>query len=422
MIEYSRFTLDNGLRVVHNYDPATAMVAVHTLYDTGARDEDPSLTGLAHLFEHLMFGGSVHIPDFDSEIERAGGMDNASTGNDFTNFYDVAPAVNFETLLWLESDRMLGLAFDPRSLEVQRSVVIEEFKQTHLNRPYGDLMHRLRALLYRTHPYRFPTIGKDPSHIAKVTMEDVRQFFYSHYAPNNAVLVVSGNVTLDECRRGVEKWYSAIPRRETVPRTWAPEAEITSPREDTVYGDVPQAMVVVAYPMPGYGHKGFVEADLLTDILASGRSSRFYTRLLGPDSILAQADASIIGSEEPGFLMLRGTLADGMAHRAREAARLLSDTASALCAVQSATCPDGVSAAEVTRAVNRYLSNAEFTSMSYLGRAEALALAEIHGEDINSIPLRYRRATASSVAEAAAAILDPRRACTLYYLPRVGHA
>ncbi len=418
MIQYTRFTLDNGLRVVHNYDPATAMVAVHTLYDTGARDEDPGLTGLAHLMEHLMFGGSVHIPDFDGEIERAGGMDNASTGNDFTHFYDVAPAVNFETLLWLESDRMLGPAFDPHTLEVQRSVVIEEFKQTHLNRPYGDLMHRLRALLYRTHPYRYPTIGRDPSHIAKVTMDDVRHFFYSHYAPNNAVLVVSGNVTLDECRRGVEKWFSDIPRRHIAPRSWAPEAPVTSPREDTVRGDVPQAMVVVAYPMAAYGKDGFVEADLLTDILASGRSSRFYTRLLGPDSILAQADASIIGSEEPGFLMLRGTLVDGMAHRAREAARLLSDTAAALCSVSSPSATDGVTPAEVTRAVNRYLSNTEFASLSYLGRAEALALAEMHGEDINDIPARYRSADATSVARAARAILDSRRACTLYYLPR----
>ena len=173
MIEYSTFSLPNGLRVIHNYDPSTVMVAVNTLYHVGSRDESPELTGLAHLFEHLMFGGSVNIPDFDAEIERAGGTNNAWTSNDFTNFYDVAPAANFETLLWLESDRMLGLSFSPASLEVQRSVVIEEFKQTHLNRPYGDVAHRLRSLLYTTHPYRYPTIGKEISHIERVTMEEI---------------------------------------------------------------------------------------------------------------------------------------------------------------------------------------------------------------------------------------------------------
>lgn len=200
MIRYTTFTLDNGLRVIHNYDPSTAMVAVNVIYNVGARDESPSLTGLAHLFEHLMFGGSVNIPDFDAALERAGGTSNAWTSNDFTDFYEVAPAANFETLLWLESDRMLGLAFSPRSLEVQQSVVIEEFKQTHLNTPYGDVAHRLREMLYTSHPYRYPAIGKEISHIERVTLDDVRRFFYSHYAPNNAVLAVSGNVTLGQVR------------------------------------------------------------------------------------------------------------------------------------------------------------------------------------------------------------------------------
>lgn len=220
MIDFNRFTLSNGLRVIHNYDPTTAMVAVNVLYNVGSRDEDPSMTGLAHLFEHLMFGGSANIPDFDAEIERAGGMNNAWTSNDFTNFYDVAPARNFETLLWLESDRMLRLAFSEKSLEVQRNVVIEEFKQTHLNRPYGDLFHKLRSLVYRTHPYSIPTIGKEPAHIEKVTRDDVRDFFYSHYAPNNAVLAISGNVTPDQVRRGVERWFDSIPRRDIKPRTY----------------------------------------------------------------------------------------------------------------------------------------------------------------------------------------------------------
>lgn len=417
MIEYSRFTLENGLRVVHNYDPSTAMVAVHTVYDTGSRDENPELTGLAHLFEHLMFGGSIHVPDFDDEVGMAGGVNNASTSNDFTQFYDIAPAVNFETLLWVESDRMLGLAFSPQSLEVQRSVVIEEFKQTHLNRPYGNLMHELRALLYQSHPYRYPTIGKDISHLEKVTMDDVKQFFYSHYAPNNAVLAVSGNITAEECRRAVEKWYASIPRREIAPRTWTPEPEITTPRRSVVRGAVPQALVVIAYPMPGYGGEGYVEADLLTDILASGRSSRYYTRLMGSNPLIASADASISGSEEAGFLMLKARLNEGMEEHTAEVERVLAATASALCEEASDGAPEGVTEAEVRRAVNRYLCNTEFASMSFVGRAEALAMAEIHGEDINSIADRYRRATPASVAAAARAILNPNRACTLVYLP-----
>lgn len=326
MIDFNRFTLSNGLRVIHNYDPTTAMVAVNVLYNVGSRDEDPSMTGLAHLFEHLMFGGSVNIPDFDAEIERAGGMNNAWTSNDFTNFYDVAPARNFETLLWLESDRMLGLAFSEKSLEVQRNVVIEEFKQTHLNRPYGDLFHKLRSLVYHTHPYSIPTIGKEPAHIEKVTRDDVRDFFYSHYAPNNAVLAISGNVTPDQVRRGVERWFDSIPRRDIKPRTYQPEPLPEAPRELEVRGHVPQTCVVVAYPMPGYGQPGYIECDLITDILASGRSSRFYRRLLLGGDLFTSADASIIGSEEPGMLMLKGYLEDPSEATARKAVeRLMSE-------------------------------------------------------------------------------------------------
>lgn len=417
MIQYTRFELPNGLRVVHNYDPSTAMVAVNTLYDVGSRDEAPDRTGLAHLFEHLMFGGSAHIPDFDAEIERAGGINNAATGGDFTNFYSLAPAVNIETLLWLESDRMLGLAFSPQSLEVQRAVVMEEFNQTHLNRPYGDLWHHLRPLVYKTHPYRTPTIGRELSHIEEVTPEDVREFFYSHYAPNNAVLAISGNVTLEECRRLVEKWYGDIPRREIAPRTWEAEKPVDAPRSKTVYGRVPQALVVVAFPMGGYGSPDFIAGDLLTDILASGNSSRFVSRLLVENPFLAEADASIEGSEEPGMLMLKARLADGMEDRAAEAADLLTATARECCAVRSDAHPEGVTEAEVNRAVNRYLSNAEFSSLSYLGRAQALALAEMHGEDINAIPARYRAVTPATIAEAATRILDPRHRCTLIYLP-----
>ena len=412
---------------IRDSDPTTAMVAVNVLYNVGSRDEDPSMTGLAHLFEHLMFGGSANIPDFDAEIERAGGMNNAWTSNDFTNFYDVAPARNFETLLWLESDRMLGLAFSEKSLEVQRNVVIEEFKQTHLNRPYGDLFHKLRSLVYRTHPYSIPTIGKEPAHIEKVTRDDVRDFFYSHYAPNNAVLAISGNVTPDQVRRGVERWFDSIPRRDIKPRTYQPEPLPDAPRELEVRGHVPQTCVVVAYPMPGYGQPGYIECDLITDILASGRSSRFYRRLLLGGDLFTSADASIIGSEEPGMLMLKGHLEDPSEATARKAVERLMSEASELCYQASRldrlsynlteARPDGVTPYEVERAINRFASDFTFSSLSYLQRAQALAMAEMHGEDINEIVPAYRRVTTAMIATTARRVIDPAHACTLIYRP-----
>ena len=427
MIDFNRFTLPNGLRVIHNYDPTTAMVAVNVLYNVGSRDEDPDMTGLAHLFEHLMFGGSVNVPDFDAEIERAGGMNNAWTSNDFTNFYSVAPARNFETLLWLESDRMLGHAFSDKALEVQRSVVIEEFKQTHLNRPYGDLYHKLRALVYTDHPYAVPTIGKDPSHIEKVTQADVRDFFFSHYAPNNAVLAISGNVSPEQVQRSVERWFDSIPRRDVSPRNYPAASIPDTPREAEVRGHVPQTCVVVAYPMPGYAEAGYIECDLITDILASGRSSRFYRRLLLGGDLFTSADAMITGSEETGMLMLKGNLSDPSERAARIAVERLMAEASEL--RYQASRPDrlsytltearpgGVTPYEVERAINRFASDFTFSSLSYLQRAQSLAMAEMHGEDINDIVPAYRRVTTAMIANTARRVIDPHHACTLIYRP-----
>lgn len=414
MINYTTFTLPNGLRAVHNYDPSTAMVAVNILYNVGSRDESPELTGLAHLFEHLMFGGSANVPDFDAEIERAGGTNNAWTSNDFTNFYAMAPAANFETLLWLESDRMLGLSFSPRSLEVQRSVVIEEFKQTHLNRPYGDVAHRLRELLYTTHPYRYPTIGREISHIERVTLDDVKHFFYTHYAPNNAVIAISGNVTLKQARDGLERWFGPIPSRDIAPRLYQPEPQVEAPRTLTVTGHVPQPLVVVAYPMAAYGRPGYIEADLITDVLASGRSSRYYRSLVMADPLFTEADASIAGSEEPGFLMLRGRLSEASPEAVERAVGALNDRARELADDEAA---GGLTHRELERALNRYDSNHRFSMLSYLSRAQELAMAGMHGEDINSRVDTYRRITREDVVATAAQVFDPVRACTLIYLP-----
>lgn len=406
MIEYTQFELLNGLRVVHNYDAETAMVAVDILYNVGARDERDDRTGLAHLMEHLMFGGSVNVPDFDAEMERAGGSNNAWTSNDFTNFYDIAPAVNLDTLLWLESDRMTGLAWSEKSFEVQRSVVTEEFKQTHLNRPYGDLGHRLRELLYTSHPYRYPTIGKEPEHIARVSMEDVREFFYTHYAPNNAVLAISGNVTLERAREAVERWFGNVPKRDVSPRLYCPEPEITAQRSVELTGHVPQPLVVVAYPMAAYGRPGYVEADLLTDILASGRSSRMYRELTMGDRLFTAADASIAGSEEPGFIMLKGRLT-------------ASDTAEAIDRLNeqlTRVAAEGVEQRELERAQNRFESNFRFSMLMCAARAQELAQAVMHGEDINRRVELYRSVTTDDIRMTAAAICRPERMCTVSYV------
>lgn len=411
MIELNRFTLPNGLRVVHNYDASTAMVAVNVVYNVGARDESPGLTGLAHLFEHLMFGGSVNIPDFDGAIERAGGMNNAWTSNDYTSFYDVVPAQNAETAFWLESDRMLSLAFTPESLEVQRSVVIEEFKQQCLNRPYGDLGHHLRSLLYKNHPYRWPVIGLDPSHIERVSMDDVKSFFDTHYAPNNAVMVVCGNIPFVRVRELAEKWFGDIPRREIAPRLYGSEALPDSARSGVAYGDVPQAMVTVAYPMPGCRDEGYIACDTLSDILASGRSSRLYRKLMMGTDLFTSVDASISGSEEPGFIMVNGRLKDCGSGSVEKALELIGKE---LVELAKTT----VAQSELDRALNRFEANFSFSNVQFLSRAQAIASYEIRDQDINEVVPLYRRLTPEGLRLTASEIFKPEYSSTLVYSPR----
>ena len=411
MIEYNTFTLPNGLRIVHNYDSATAMVALNVMYDVGARDENPELTGLAHLFEHLMFGGSVNIPDFDGAIENAGGMNNAWTSNDYTNFYDIVPAHNAETAFWVESDRMLALAFSDKALEVQRHVVIEEFKQTCLNRPYGDMSHHLRAMLYKVHPYRYPVIGKEISHIEKVTQDDVREFFYSHYAPNNAVLSVSGSITFEETIRLAEKWFGPIPRREISPRRYQSEPVQTEECWTEASGNVPQVAVVRAFKMPAYGEKNYIECDIITDLLASGRSSRFYRNLLMKTGLFTEVDASIIGSDEPGFMMFNAKLTGEDDASVEKSIEAMMGEAQKLI--------DGdVSEYELTRTINRFESNFLFSSMGFMAKAQSLANHEMHSEDINGIVERYRSVTTDDIARVAREIFNPQHTSTLVYRPQ----
>ncbi len=411
MIEYRTFTLDNGLRVAHSCDPSTAMAAVNILYDTGARDESPELTGIAHLFEHLMFGGSANVKDYSGEIEAAGGTDNAWTSNDFTNFYEVLPAQNIETAFWLESDRMLAPNLDEKTLSVQRQVVIEEFKQQCLNRPYGDMAHYLRRMLYGdSHPYAWPVIGKKPEHVAAVTADDARRWFYDHYGPDNAVLAVSGNVTFDEVKRLAEKWFGPIPRRNIAQRRLASPHFPTADVVEHVKSDVPQTAVTIAYPMAAYGERDYYVADTITDLLSAGRSSRFYRRLLmGGGGLFSEVDASIIGSEHEGFLMLNAKLTDDSDEAVDRAIAMMKSEASALCE------KDGVSDYELQRCMNRFESTFNFSNMGYQMRAANLAMAVYHGEDINATVARQRATTCADVRRVAQQLFMHTPSATLIY-------
>lgn len=417
MIPITTFRLTNGLRVVHNYDDTTAMVAVNVLYDTGSRDERASLTGLAHLMEHLMFAGSENVPDFDAEIERAGGTDNAWTSIDFTDFHEVAPAVNFETLIFLEADRMERLRLTQENLDVQRAVVIEEFKQTCLSGPYGDTDHHLRPLLFTRHPYAHPTIGAAIDHLEKVTLKDILDFYRARYSPSNAVLAISGNVTAARVREAVEQWFAPLEGRPVAERPVIRESLPAHPRRKVVRGNVPHARLTVAFPMGGYGDPDYCEADLITDILASGNSSRFYRRLVMGSPLFIMADAAITGSEDPGHLMLRAELTDASDEAVAEAERMLVGEALKLGRVASEKHPDGVDTRQLDRAKNRHASQTAFSLVSCADRALTLAMAEMHGEDINRQEERYEAVTVDSLARAARTIIDPSRASTLVYLP-----
>ena len=306
MIEYKKFKLDNGLTVLFHKDNTTPMAAVNVLYDVGARDERPDKTGFAHLFEHLMFGGSANIPDYDAPLQNAGGDNNAFTNNDITNYYDILPASNLETALWLESDRMNQLAFTPKSLEVQRNVVIEEFKQRYLNQPYGDVWLQLRPLAYKKHPYMWPTIGKEIAHIENATLEDVKEFFYKHYGPQNAILSIAGNFEDSYVEDKVNHWFGDISERTKYERSLVQEPVQTELRTKHIDRDVPADSFYFAYKMPDRYHKDYYTADLLSDILGRGKSSRLYDKLLKNMNLVSEISAYITGAFDEGLLVISG--------------------------------------------------------------------------------------------------------------------
>lgn len=408
MIQVNRYTLANGLRIVHNEDDSTQMVALNLLYDVGARDEDPSHTGFAHLFEHLMFGGSLHIPDYDTPVQNAGGENNAWTNNDITNYYITLPHQNVETGFWLESDRMLSLDFSPKSLEVQRQVVIEEFKQRNLNQPYGDASHLLRELAYESHPYRWPTIGKEIAHIAQATLEEVKDFFFRFYAPNNAILTVTGHISFEETVRLAEKWFGPIPARNISPRQLPAEKPQTAVRRKTVERKVPVDAIYMAFHMSNRMHPDYYVYDMITDILSNGRSSRFIQSLVQEQKLFTSIDAYISGSLDEGLLHVTGKPVEGVSlEQAEEAIWKELE--------KMKTVP--VSEQELEKVKNRYESEQIFNNINYLNVATNLAFFELTGkaEDINEEVGKYRAVTAEQIQATSVRCFVPENCSILYY-------
>ena len=399
---------DNGLRLVHNEDTSTQMVALNIVYDVGARDEHPEHTGFAHLFEHLMFGGSVHISDYDAPLQLAGGENNAWTNNDITNYYLTVPKSNVEIGFWLESDRMLELAFSEQSLEVQRAVVMEEFKQRCLNQPYGDVGHLLRPLAYQTHPYRWPTIGKDLSHIANATLDEVKEFFFRFYAPNNAVLAVTGNISWEETIRLTEKWFAPIPRRNVPVRQLPQEVVQTAERRQTVERNVPLDALFMAYHMCSREDADYYAFDILSDILSNGRSSRLTRRLVQEQKLFSSLDAYISGTRDAGLLHISGKPSAGVSLEQAEAAvrKELEELKSGFVGEQ-----------ELEKVKNKFESTQIFGNINYLNVATNLAWFELTGqaEDIDREVDNYRSVTAEQLHRVAQQTFRDENGIVLYY-------
>lgn len=408
MIQYEQFKLENGLRVFFHQDKSTPIVSVNTLYDVGSKDENPNRTGFAHLFEHLMFGGSVNIPSYDEPLQRVGGQNNAFTSVDMTNYYFTVPAANVETGLWLESDRMLSLAFTDKSLEVQRNVVVEEFKQNYLNQPYGDVWLLLRPLAYKNHPYRWATIGEKVEHIQDASMEEVRAFFKKHYAPQNAILSIAGNLELEDVKRLTEKWFGSIPAGNRYERNLPQEPRQTEPRSLTVEREVPQEAIYKAYHMCDRLDDNYYVADLISDVLSRGNSSRFYKELVKTKKLFSSVDAYISGDMEPGLFVISGKLNPEITMQQAEegidsCVQELKETL--------------VSERELEKLINKVETTQEFSLLDISNKALSLAYYELIGDidRVNTEMDYYNKVTPEKIREYARELFQVNNSSTLYY-------
>lgn len=408
MIQFEEFRLDNGLHVIVHEDPKSMQVCLNLLYHVGARNENPEKTGFAHLFEHLMFGGSKNIPQFDEPLQAVGGDNNAFTSNDITNYYSTVPSTNVETAFWLESDRMLSLSFDPEVLEVQRSVVIEEFKERYLNQPYGDSWLKLRPLAYKKHPYRWATIGREISHIEKATMEDVKDFFGKFYGPNNATLVLTGGITLKEARRLSDKWFGPIPAIEIGSKVIPQEPKQQEHRFLETNADVPLKALFKAFHMPGRADKRYHTSDLLSDLMGRGKSSPLYRALVNDKQIFHSISSYVVGSVDPGLMIIEGKLKDNTSfEEAEENINMI---------LQSVL--DGnVDEESVDRVKSQAESSIAFGEVELLNRAIGLALSAFLGDPnlINKELEEVQAIQKSDILDLAQELLQPENTSTLHY-------
>ena len=408
MIQFERFTLANGLRVIVHRDMSTPMAVVNVLYDVGARDEDPNKTGFAHLFEHLMFGGSLHIENYDEPLQMAGGENNAYTTNDLTNYYVQLPAENIETAFWLESDRMLSLAFGEKSLDVQRKVVCEEFKEHYINKPYGDAWHKMRELAYEVHPYRWMTIGKELSHVEKAKLEDVKDFFFKFYRPVNAILVVAGNVTVEQAKQLSEKWFGDIPPGEKYDRHLPQEPLQAKSKRQEVKADVPLDALYKAWHISSRLDKKYYIMDLITDILSGGGSSRLYHSLVKEKKLFSNIECYHFGSIDNGLLAIEGKLVKGIK---------MEDAEKAVDEELEKMKKELVSETELQKVKNKTESTIAFEDMSVMNRANSLAFYELLGdaELMNSELEKYAAVTTEDILNESKNIFKEENSSTLYY-------
>lgn len=409
MIQFEKFTLANGLKVIVHRDESTPMACVNILYDVGARDEDEHKTGFAHLFEHLMFGGSIHIPNYDEPLQLVGGENNAFTTNDITNYYCTVPAKNLETAFWLESDRMLSLAFTEKSLEVQRNVVIEEFKQRYLNQPYGDVWLLLRPLAFKSHPYKWATIGKEISHIENAVMDDVKGFFKKHYHPANAIMVVAGDVTTAQVKALSEKWFGNIPAQVKTKRNLPAEEKQTEYRELTVKRDVPANAIYKTYHMCSRLDYDYHATDLLSDVLSRGNSSRLYISLVKEKQLFSDINAYVSGDFDPGLFVVSGKVNDGIDVHTANAA--IEEELQKLMREQ-------VTENELQKCKNKIESSITFSETDVLTKATNLAISELLGDanQINEEIEKYNAVKSTDMLRVAKDIFRKENCSTLFYL------
>lgn len=408
MIEFEEFTLDNGLKVIFHQDKSTPIVAFNLLYNVGARDEDEERTGFAHLFEHLMFGGSINIPNFDQPLQEVGGENNAFTSNDLTNYYITIPKENIETAFWLESDRMLSLAFTEKSLEVQRQVVIEEFKQRYLNQPYGDVYLLLRPLVYKKHPYKWATIGKEIAHIENATMEEVKDFFKKHYHPSNAILSIAGDLSMQEVKELTEKWFGDIPSKNKVERRLPVEEDQKESRFLTVERDVPINALYYAFKMVSRNDPDYYAIDLLSDILSRGNSSRLYKNLIKGKKLFSDINAFITGDLDPGMFVISAKLNEGVSYEIAEEA-ILAEIEQLL--------SSEVEEDELQKVKNKIEAATEFAKTSVLNKAMGLAISSLISSPnlINEELGEYLKVSKKEIRRVAEQIFTEKNRSTLYY-------